>query len=123
MRNNSAHNVLLQSANKLPLIHQSLRRSEIEPEFGFDQETKSNRSKGKVHTIHKNSKRDFINDENDFQSHDLALNNHSINKSYHKNEIFGITLTRNDNFIVSDDDDTLKNSLSFGKRSSVQQRL
>lgn len=120
MRNNSAHNVTI--ANKLPLIHQSLRRSEIEPEFGLDQENKY-RSKGKVHTIQKNSKRDFINDENDIQSHDLSLNNHSINKSYHKNEIFGITLTRNDNFIVSDDDDILKNSLSFGKRSSVQQRL
>lgn len=32
-------------------------------------------------------------------------------------------MTRNDNFIVSDTDDTLKNSLSFGRNKSIQNRL
>lgn len=43
-------------------------------------------------------------------------------KNYNK-EIFGITLTRNDNFIVNDEDDTLKNCLSFGKGSAIQSRI
>lgn len=99
LRNNSAHTFLVKE-NRYPKVNlKPLRESEIACNNEFD-------------CIGRNS----INK--------LRIDNNSgIEDDFNKNDIFGITLTKNDNFVVSEENDVLKNSLSFGKKWSIQHSL